>query len=150
MSLINQMLKDLDSRRGPSDGAHLAGLQGMGLASVNRVQWQNAFPIAAWLLGGILVLFILLQSLPLIGKFEAAVAPPAEQQAVAHTTHAEPGASPRVETATADTAQQQIVQPRSSGLTPKPASSATVEHKTVTENDATAHTESAAADKAQQ
>jgi hypothetical protein len=33
MSLINQMLRDLDARRGPASSVEIAALQGMGLAN---------------------------------------------------------------------------------------------------------------------
>jgi Flp pilus assembly protein TadD len=60
MSLINQMLKDLDNRRGPASGAQAAALQGLGLglASINHVRWQQGLPFAGWGLTLVLILIV--------------------------------------------------------------------------------------------
>jgi len=62
MSLINQMLRDLDTRRGPATGAHVAALEGMGLISVNRVRWRNKIPLLSQGLGGVLAVLLVYQA----------------------------------------------------------------------------------------
>jgi tetratricopeptide (TPR) repeat protein len=58
MSIINQMLKDLDDRRGPAFGAQIAALQGMGLVNANQIQWQNSLPLIGRGLAAVLVVII--------------------------------------------------------------------------------------------
>lgn len=58
MSIINQMLKDLDSRCGPANGAQLAVLQGLGLVNTNPIQWPRSLTILGWSLGGVLLAII--------------------------------------------------------------------------------------------
>jgi MSHA biogenesis protein MshN len=48
MSLINQMLKDLDARRGPVNEAEMVALQGMGLASARSMKRYQHRYLAAW------------------------------------------------------------------------------------------------------
>jgi len=62
MSLINQMLKDLDNRRGPVNAAHVTALQGMGLVSINRTKWHNSVTFAAWLVAGLLAIGVSYQT----------------------------------------------------------------------------------------
>ena len=63
MSIINQMLKDLDDRRGPAFGAQIAALQGLGLVNANRIQWQKGLPLISRSLAAVLVLFVGYQSI---------------------------------------------------------------------------------------
>lgn len=63
MSIINQMLKDLDDRRGPTFGAQIAALQGMGLANANQIQWRNSLPLIGRGLAAALVVIIGYQSI---------------------------------------------------------------------------------------
>jgi hypothetical protein len=63
MSVINQMLKDLDDRRGPAFGAQIAALQGMGLVNANRIQWQKGLPLIGRSLAAVLVVFVGYQSI---------------------------------------------------------------------------------------
>ena len=56
MSLINQMLKDLDKRRGPVNGSHIAALQGMGLVNINRLKWVDSLSFTAWGVTGLLAI----------------------------------------------------------------------------------------------
>ncbi len=56
MSVINQMLRDLDQRRGPALGAQLATLQGMGLIDTNRSHWKNRLVFAG---PGVLILLLI-------------------------------------------------------------------------------------------
>jgi len=58
MSLINQMLKDLDKRRGPVNAAHIAALQGMGLINFNQLKWHNSLPLASWIAAGLLMIAV--------------------------------------------------------------------------------------------
>ena len=58
MSVINQMLRDLDSRRGPANGAQLAALQSLGLVTANRIQWPGSPALLGWCLGGALLIII--------------------------------------------------------------------------------------------
>jgi tetratricopeptide (TPR) repeat protein len=58
MSLINQMLKDLDKRRGPVNEAHVAALQGMGLVNIHQFKWHNSLPFAAWVATGLLAIIV--------------------------------------------------------------------------------------------
>jgi len=62
MSVINQMLRDLDSRRGPANGAQLAALQSLGLVSTNRIQWPGSLAFLGWGLGGALLIIISYQA----------------------------------------------------------------------------------------
>jgi len=48
MSLINQMLRDLDKRRGPVEVSHVAALQGMGLININRFKQYDSRSFTAW------------------------------------------------------------------------------------------------------
>jgi len=48
MSLINQMLRDLDKRRGPVKVSHIAALQGMGLININRFKQYDSRSFTAW------------------------------------------------------------------------------------------------------
>jgi Tfp pilus assembly protein PilF len=52
MSLINQMLRDLDEQRGPASGAQVAALRGLGLVGNRQVQDQRILPV----FGGALVI----------------------------------------------------------------------------------------------
>ncbi len=63
MSVINQMLKDLDNRRGPANGVQLAALQGMGLLNVNRIQWQTGLPLIGRGFAAVLAVIIGYQSI---------------------------------------------------------------------------------------
>ena len=56
MSLINQILKDLDKRRGPVSGSHIAALQGMGLVNINRFKWIDSLSFTAWGVAGLLAI----------------------------------------------------------------------------------------------
>jgi len=58
MSLINQMLKDLDKRRGPVNAAHAAALQGMGLVNINQLKWHNSLPFAGWIAAGLVAMAV--------------------------------------------------------------------------------------------
>ena len=62
MSVINQMLRDLDSRRGPANGAQLAALQSLGLVSANRIQWSGSLAFLGLGLGGALLIIISYQA----------------------------------------------------------------------------------------
>lgn len=56
MSLINQMLKDLDKRRGPVNRSQLTALQGMGLVNSKRFNWYDSLFITAWGVAGLLMI----------------------------------------------------------------------------------------------
>jgi Tfp pilus assembly protein PilF len=56
MSLINQMLKDLDARRGPASGAQVAALQGIGLVQVKRFSWRTGFWFVVLMAAAVVVL----------------------------------------------------------------------------------------------
>ena len=58
MSVINQMLRDLDSRCGPAHGAQLAALRSLGLVNTNRIQWPGSRAFLGWSLGGVLLVII--------------------------------------------------------------------------------------------
>jgi len=58
MSVINQMLRDLDSRCGPANGAQLAALQSLGLVNANRIQWPGSLAFLGWGLGGVLLVIV--------------------------------------------------------------------------------------------
>lgn len=62
MSLINQMLRDLDARRGPANRVETAALQGMGLATRRPVDHRTLLQRAGWGLGLILTLILVQQS----------------------------------------------------------------------------------------
>lgn len=62
MSLINQVLKDLDKSRGPVTEAHVSALQGMGLINVNRFTWHKGLPITAWGLTVLLAIVLCYQA----------------------------------------------------------------------------------------
>lgn len=55
MSLINQVLKDLDARRGPATGVQVAALQGMGLLATNQLQWKWRPAPALWVAAAVLL-----------------------------------------------------------------------------------------------
>jgi tetratricopeptide (TPR) repeat protein len=57
------MLKDLDRQRGPATGVQLAALQGLGLVSVNRIQWHRATSLALWVLAVTISVFVAQQSM---------------------------------------------------------------------------------------
>lgn len=61
MSLINQVLKDLDRKRGPADGLQVAALQGIGLVQSKHTQWPVMLITGACGLALVLVAFILFQ-----------------------------------------------------------------------------------------
>jgi MSHA biogenesis protein MshN len=54
MSLINQMLRDLDARRGPASSVETSALQGMGLSSTNTGAQHIARYRAGWAVGLVL------------------------------------------------------------------------------------------------
>ena len=54
MSLINQMLRDLDKGRGPVKASQIAALQGMGLININRFKRYDSLSLTAWGLAGLL------------------------------------------------------------------------------------------------
>jgi len=58
MSLINQMLRDLDARRGPASRVETAALQGMGLAANRPVGHRALMQRAGWGIGLILTLML--------------------------------------------------------------------------------------------
>ncbi|HHH42629.1 MAG TPA: tetratricopeptide repeat protein [Gammaproteobacteria bacterium] len=62
MSIINQMLRDLDQRRGPAFGARLATLQGMGLVDTNRPYRQSRLVFSGLGLLGLLLVTLGYQS----------------------------------------------------------------------------------------
>ena len=59
MSLINQVLKDLDQKRGPADGLQVAALQGIGLVQSKHTQWPAMLTTGACGLALVLIAFIL-------------------------------------------------------------------------------------------
>ena len=61
MSLINQMLRDLDARRGPANRVETAALQGMGLATRRPVDHRALLQRTGWGLGLILTLLLVHQ-----------------------------------------------------------------------------------------
>ena len=61
MSLINQVLKDLDKRRGPVNELQASALQGMGLIDGRRFNWYDSLFITAWAIAGLLVIFVSFQ-----------------------------------------------------------------------------------------
>jgi len=85
MSIINQMLKDLDDRRGPAFGAQIAALQGMGLVNANQIQWQNGLSFIGRGLAAVLVIIIGYQS---ITWWLASERSEGSSDRVPHTTHA--------------------------------------------------------------
>ena len=85
MSIINQMLKDLDDRRGPAFGAQIAALQGMGLANANQIQGQNGLPLIGRGLAAVLVVVIGYQS---ITWWLASEPGEGSSDRAPHTTHA--------------------------------------------------------------
>jgi len=62
MSLINQMLKDLDQRRGPLNETQFAALQGMGLVNINQLKWHRGLPLAAGFVAGIMAILVSYQA----------------------------------------------------------------------------------------
>jgi len=62
MSLINQMLRDLDKRQGPVNQSHIAALQGMGLVNINRLKWVDSLSFTAWGVAGLLVIVVSYQT----------------------------------------------------------------------------------------
>jgi len=56
MSLINQILRDLDKRRGPVNGTHIAALQGLGLVNINRPKWYDHLSFTSWGVAGLLAI----------------------------------------------------------------------------------------------
>jgi MSHA biogenesis protein MshN len=59
MSLINQMLKDLDKRRGPLNKSQLAALQGMGLINnTSLLKWHDSRSFTAWGITGLLAIVL--------------------------------------------------------------------------------------------
>ena len=61
MSLINQVLKDLDQKRGPADGLQVAALQGIGLVQSKHTRWTAMLTTGAWGLALVLIAFMLFQ-----------------------------------------------------------------------------------------
>jgi MSHA biogenesis protein MshN len=61
MSIINQVLKDLDQQRGPADGLQIAALQGIGLVQSRNFQWPRALTTGVSGLTLVLAGFILFQ-----------------------------------------------------------------------------------------
>ena len=60
MSLINQMLKDLDKRRGPLNKSQLAALQGMGLINnTSLLKWHDRRSFTAWGITGLLAIVLI-------------------------------------------------------------------------------------------
>jgi hypothetical protein len=60
MSLINQMLKDLDKRRGPLIKSQLAALQGMGLINnTGLLKWHDNRSFTAWGITGLLAIVLI-------------------------------------------------------------------------------------------
>jgi len=62
MSLINQMLKDLDRRRGPVQESQIAALQGMGLVNINQLKWHKSPALAAGVVTGLLAIVVSYQA----------------------------------------------------------------------------------------
>jgi len=62
MSLINQMLRDLDKGRGPVKASQIAALQGMGLISINRFKRYDSLSLTAWGLAGLLTIVLSYQA----------------------------------------------------------------------------------------
>lgn len=62
MSLINQMLKDLDKRRGPLNESHVAALQGMGLVNINPPKWHKSLPLATGFVAGLMAIIVSYQA----------------------------------------------------------------------------------------
>ncbi len=58
MSLINEMLKDLDKRRGPVAKAPVEALQGLGLVRAHQPKRHSSLPFAAGLGAGLLAILI--------------------------------------------------------------------------------------------
>ena len=61
MSLINQVLKDLDQQRGPADGLQVAALKGIGLVQAKQTQWPAILTASAFGLTLAVTGFILFQ-----------------------------------------------------------------------------------------
>ena len=60
MSLLNQMLKDLDKRRGPLNKSQLAALQGMGLINnTSLLKWHDRRSFTAWGITGLLAIVLI-------------------------------------------------------------------------------------------
>ena len=59
MSLINQMLRDLDKRRGPLNTTQLAALQGMGLINTSRFTWYQSRSFSAWSIAALLTIVLI-------------------------------------------------------------------------------------------
>ena len=62
MSLINQMLRDLDKGRGPVKASQIAALQGMGLININRFKRYDSLSLTAWGLAGLLTIVVSYQA----------------------------------------------------------------------------------------
>ena len=62
MSLINQMLRDLDKGRGPVKASQIAALQGMGLININRFKRYDSLSLTAWGLAGLLSIVVSYQT----------------------------------------------------------------------------------------
>ena len=62
MSLINQMLRDLDKGRGPVKASQIAALRGMGLISINRFKRYDSLSLTAWGLAGLLTIVLSYQA----------------------------------------------------------------------------------------
>lgn len=61
MSLINQVLKDLDQQRGPADGLQVAALQGIGLVQGKQTRWPTIVTGSVLLLALALAGFVLIK-----------------------------------------------------------------------------------------
>jgi Flp pilus assembly protein TadD len=59
MSLINQMLRDLDKRRGPLNTTQLAALQGMGLINTSRFTWYQSRSFSAWSIAALVTIVLI-------------------------------------------------------------------------------------------